>query len=358
MLKPSRLPELTESIISDIANTEFPEGEVLSVVLGGGTPALLEESQLNALIGEIRRKSELYWNENTILSFETTPQLITKERMSYFKKAGFNRVSVGIQSFHREELRLLGRSYDKQTIEQNFKRLRECGFHDVNLDLLIGFPGQSFRNVKDSIEEAVRLKPEYISINLFYSNYDGGARFVTHCKNRGLKPIEFDDKQELYLKSCELLEHLGYIQVTNTLFTLPNINFQYELDVISNLVPILGFGPGSFGLWDDGIRYTSHDMQAYLKNPQATYDTSNRIKYAFTIIWGILNTHGKCDNTMTKNLMGITLKEILEQHNDLNDMLSLLVNKELGYFYEQGFRIRHEKKREAIVLMHEYKNNR
>lgn len=158
-----------EKLIDDYLRTLFIEAAACPVekcdtlYVGGGTPSLLSLHQLEMLCKGINTHFSAIksFEEST---FEANPESLTKEKILLLQHAGFNRFSVGLQSFHDEELKTLGRVHDVATFLRVWKNLRNCGVQNINVDLIAGVPGQTLASFLSGLEKLVALSPEHISV--------------------------------------------------------------------------------------------------------------------------------------------------------------------------------------------------
>lgn len=130
---------------------------------GGGTPSVLSCAQLKKLVriietnfGPVSR-----FEESTC---EANPESLTAEKIAVLKEAGFNRLSIGLQSFNDAELRTLGRVHDAATFLRAYEAARAGGFGNINVDLIAGLPGQTLESFLQSLQRLVELEPEHLSV--------------------------------------------------------------------------------------------------------------------------------------------------------------------------------------------------
>ena len=138
--------------------------DIQSIYFGGGTPSRLSRELLSSLVGWIKTlvpsSLEIQW------AIEVNPEDISQPHAYEMRKLGFSRVSVGVQSFQTEALYQLGRNHHPQQSRNAIKYLRQAGFEDINLDLMIAYPGQTLDSLKKDLEEFVSWDPTHISIYL------------------------------------------------------------------------------------------------------------------------------------------------------------------------------------------------
>lgn len=134
-----------------------------TLYVGGGTPSLLTLSQLEKLVTLITKNFSPIssFSEST---FEANPESLTREKISFLSQAGFNRFSVGLQSFHEDELKMLGRVHTVADFVHAFETLRAHGVKNINVDLIAGLPGQTLERFLQSLEKLAELTPEHISV--------------------------------------------------------------------------------------------------------------------------------------------------------------------------------------------------
>jgi oxygen-independent coproporphyrinogen-3 oxidase len=138
------------------------EGTVLDTVyLGGGTPSALGADELERLVGVLR--ANFRWRGDAEVTCEANPDDVDLEKARRLKDLGVNRVSLGAQSFHDGTLARLNRTHRAADIERSFGALRGAGFRNVNLDLILSLPGETWKEARVSLENLARLDPEHVS---------------------------------------------------------------------------------------------------------------------------------------------------------------------------------------------------
>ena len=134
-----------------------------TLYVGGGTPSLLSVTQIKKLAGII---SSFFgpiknFEEST---FEANPESLTEEKLAVLKEAGFNRLSMGLQSFNDNELKMLGRVHTAAQFLEAYENARKAGFTNINVDLIAGLPNQKLEDFLDSLKHLFALSPEHISV--------------------------------------------------------------------------------------------------------------------------------------------------------------------------------------------------
>lgn len=140
----------------------FADRSLGFVYFGGGTPSLLDETSLRSLLTS---SAELFsWRSAEEVTFECAPRSATATKLSILRDAGVTRLSLGVQTLDDDVLRLNRRVHLRNDVERAYERIRRVGFRVVNLDLIVGLPGESGASVDRSLEDVIAMSPESITI--------------------------------------------------------------------------------------------------------------------------------------------------------------------------------------------------
>lgn len=137
--------------------------ECNTLYVGGGTPSLLAEHQLREL-GKIIRQNFCPITNFTESTFEANPESLTLQKAILLREMGFNRLSMGLQSFNNAELKILGRIHNADQFLQAYQAARDAGFQNINVDLMAGLPTQTLDSFLGSLQQLIKLHPEHISV--------------------------------------------------------------------------------------------------------------------------------------------------------------------------------------------------
>lgn len=150
----------TQALLKDIEAQE--RASIETIFWGGGTPSLLPLDKLTSVVNALRRQFDLSGcKEHTI---EVNPGTITEEKLQGYLERGIDRLSMGAQSFHPRHLELVGRIHQPNDIVSCFETARRVGFENVSLDLIYGFPEQTVEQWKETLEAALSLAPDHLSV--------------------------------------------------------------------------------------------------------------------------------------------------------------------------------------------------
>ncbi len=158
-----RRPALIEAIAKEIVlQKNYLEGEAIQTIyFGGGTPSLLNTNELHKLLDSIRSTQKVI--DNPEITLEANPDDLTPSKLKEFSALGINRLSIGIQSFHSDLLKLLNRNHDGATALRSFQYAREAGFKNISIDLIYAIPTESDSLWMEDIRQALILQPDHIS---------------------------------------------------------------------------------------------------------------------------------------------------------------------------------------------------
>ena len=239
------------------------EPVVDTVYFGGGTPSLLDPRALAQIIEVIRTSFPTLFEEVTL---EADPETITSEKAAAWRETGFNRISMGVQSFHDAELRAAGRMHRREDVFRATEILRAAGFGNLSFDLIAGLPHQSARSWEASVEELLRLRPEHVSV--YMMEIDEGSRLGLEVLQGGArysaKELPSDDATaEFYEQACRRLADAGYVHYEISNWGLPGFESRHNLKYWRR-EPYFGFGAGAHSFNGSQRWANAHDPAGYV----------------------------------------------------------------------------------------------
>lgn len=182
--------------------------ELLSVYFGGGTPTVLPAAVLAETLAFIRRTFVL--SADAEITVECNPATADLAYLQELRAAGFNRISLGAQSFQDAELRRLGRAHDAAAIEKAVLDARAAGFDNLSLDLMYALPGQSMADLQYNLQAALRLAPEHIS--LYSLQLDNDSPWGRQYAKGLLAAADEDLEADMLIYAWQKLREQGYAQ--------------------------------------------------------------------------------------------------------------------------------------------------
>lgn len=233
-----------------------------TVYVGGGTPSLLDPAGLARMLDAVRASFVTALVEVTL---EADPETISGEKAGAWRSAGFNRISLGAQSFHDKELKAAGRMHHASDIAQADRFLREAGFANLSYDLIIGLPHQTADSWKESVQQLLELAPEHISIYML--EVDEGSRLgreiLAGGPRYGAGTVGSDDElADSYDRAREWLATAGYRHYEISNWAKAGYESRHNLKYWHR-EPYLGFGAGAHSFNGRERWAHAHDPAAY-----------------------------------------------------------------------------------------------
>jgi oxygen-independent coproporphyrinogen-3 oxidase len=197
-----------DALVADIRGFADRDVEADTIFFGGGTPSLLEPSELGRIIDACRYTFTV--SSDAEITLEANPESSSSAALDGFRTAGANRLSFGVQSFRDEELRRLGRLHSSQTARDAVQRARAAGFDNISLDLMMWLPGQSVAEWLASVDALVDQQPDHASLYLLeiYPN----APLRDEMARGGWSVAPDDDAAAMYLEGLARLDRAGFEQ--------------------------------------------------------------------------------------------------------------------------------------------------
>ena len=263
-----------DRVCSDIANVERDaadmggkfEREVDSIYLGGGTPTVLQPTQLQRLFDAVRGQFSV--RPDAEVTVECAPGTLSSRLLEALQRCGVNRVSLGVQSFVDREAAAVGRLHKHATVLEDIAHLRAAGISNINIDLIAGLPHQSAESWQESLQQVIASDVPHASVYMLEVDDDsrlgreliaGGTRYHAHF-------VPDDDATaDFYLSACEMLSAAGISQYEISNFSRPGFQSRHNLKYWTRL-PYLGFGVDAHSmlvaarLASDAVRLATADV--------------------------------------------------------------------------------------------------
>ncbi len=243
---------------------EHPAGEADSIYFGGGTPSLVPVEHIEEILGTCRKCFPI--SGDCEISLESNPGTLSPEKAAAYRDLGITRVSIGAQSFDAGELAAIGRDHSGEQIDDSVRLLRGAGIDNLNLDLMLGLPGQAEDSWTADLGRTGALAPSHVSVYML--DLDSGSPLYYHVAKGSCTLPEDDRVSDWYLQARLYLCERGYQQYEISNFALRGYECRHNLKYWLRR-PVLGFGVGSHS-YDGTSRYASYSsMSAYLEAVEA-----------------------------------------------------------------------------------------
>lgn len=290
---------------------------VESIYFGGGTPSLLTPQQVTDILTAIRRDFTVA--ADVEVSLEANPGTVTREILSGYRSAGVNRLSLGLQSCDRKQLRTLGRLHTREEGFEAITWAREAGFDNLSLDLMFALPGQSIPDLEEEISTFLGFQPEHLSC------YGLTAEPQTPFHKQVLNKELVLPDEELYAEAFLLLHNRlktdGYLHYEIANYAREGATCRHNFNYWQR-GPYLGIGAGAHSFFSDGwgSRWQNPpDLQRYRQmttahqNPMECLETFSRNSALHETVYLALRTHRGIDNTELVQNFGNRLEELFPE---------------------------------------------
>jgi oxygen-independent coproporphyrinogen-3 oxidase len=224
-----------------------------TLYIGGGTPTVLEDTQLISLFEKVF--DHFTFSDNTEITVEANPDDITPEKLSLLKSLGVNRISIGVQSFKNEELKFLQRRHSREGTKEALRCVKEAGFSNFSIDLIYGLPGQTNEGWISTLEEALTFHPTHMSC--YQLTIEQRTPFGKMLKKGNLDCCDEETEKDFFLCTSQALEENGFVH-----YEISNFARSDEFRSRHNCkywqhIPYLGLGPGAHSFLN-GQRWWNH----------------------------------------------------------------------------------------------------
>jgi len=244
LLKDGRVDRLLAALETEAARrgreSPWPEAVFNTIFLGGGTPTCLTDRQLDRVFRMIHDSFRI--DPGAEVTLEANPETVRVAKLRRLRDLGVNRLSIGVQSFSDEILRRLGRRHTADQAARAVVLAREAGFENVNFDLMFGVPGQAAPDWADTLERAVSLDPEHVSV--YGLTIEPGTEFA-RMEEEGVLDLPDEARQvACYNQALDLLSAAGYRHYEVSNLSKPGFACRHNLSCW-NGGDYLGLGPSA-----------------------------------------------------------------------------------------------------------------
>jgi oxygen-independent coproporphyrinogen-3 oxidase len=234
-----------------------------TIFIGGGTPTALSVTQLERLFTGLQRHLDL--SRAAEFTIEMNPATVTARKAELLRSHGVNRVSMGVQSWDPDLLKVLGRVHDAEQVRRSFAILRAAGYDNLNLDLIYGVPGQTLAQWEDSLRQTITLEPDHISA--YCLTYEEDTEYFERLQ-RGEFRENTDQDAGFFERGVEVLSSAGYAQYEISNYARPGRACRHNLAYWEG-ADYLGLGPSAWSTVGERRWQNVPDTAGYVRALQA-----------------------------------------------------------------------------------------
>jgi oxygen-independent coproporphyrinogen-3 oxidase len=295
------------ALTKEIENLPVKEA-IDTIYFGGGTPSLLSSNQLEKILNAVHGKFSV--DSNSEITMEMNPATVMPETLQEYKTLGVNRASFGAQTFDDLELKRLGRKHTAQDVRETIELLRNADFSNVSFDLIAGLPRQTLKDWERNLDEALKLKPEHLSLYLL--EIHEATPLAEQIRSKRQPMPDADLSAEMYELMLEKVSEKGYEQYEISNFTLPGFSSRHNSKYWT-LDAVFGFGcsahsfDGQKKRWSNE-RDTLKYVEAIEKNLSSVVEETEIEAKSEYVFLGLRLSKG-IDLDEYKNKFGVDLTE-------------------------------------------------
>jgi oxygen-independent coproporphyrinogen-3 oxidase len=251
----------------------YPKYEYDTVYFGGGTPSLLDPSEIKEILNILEIK------EGAEVTLEVNPKSVDFVKLKEFKNAGINRLSIGVQSFDPHYLKLIGRLHTDIEAVEIYEDARRAGFENISLDLMFSLPGQCIEDVRKDLVKITKLRPEHISI--YSLIWEEGTPLYRKLLKEEVKETENEVEADMYELIIGFLKKEGYIHYEVSNFALPEKEARHNSKYWENK-EYVGVGLGASGYignqrYKNAVKF--EDYYGKIRNNEMPVESKEEISF-------------------------------------------------------------------------------
>lgn len=235
--------------------------EVTTIYIGGGTPSFIEACYIENIINTIKTNYKL--NKNLEITIEMNPGTVDREKIKRYKEAGINRISIGLQTTNDNLLKQIGRIHTYEEFTNCYELAKEVGFNNINVDLMLGLPNQTLENLKESLEEIIKLNPNHIS--LYSLILEENTKLEKMVNEKILSLPSEDLERKMYWETKKILEINGYNHYEISNFAKKGYESKHNLNCWGQK-EYLGFGVAAHSYINKKRYCNTNSIEEYIKN--------------------------------------------------------------------------------------------
>lgn len=249
--------EYTDALVNEISirGKEMGCPEIDTVYVGGGTPSVLDISQMRDIMHAVNKSFRV--KEGAEITIEANPATLGRKdgvmlaKLQAYRFMGFNRLSMGVQAMDNDRLHYMGRIHTAENVARDMELIRRKGFDNVNLDLMFSVPGETTDDALSDLEKILELRPEHISC--YSLQIEEGTPFGEMAEAGELTEVPDEEDRRTYHEICRVLKEAGYEHYEISNFAKPGYRSRHN-SLYWDMSDYIGLGLGASG-FIKGVRY-------------------------------------------------------------------------------------------------------
>lgn len=263
--KNEKQEQYIKAIKKEIDTYEFEKYNVTTIYIGGGTPSYIESKYIVGLIEKL--KSKLTNNETKFdkmeITIEVNPGTVTKQKLQDFKSCGINRLSIGLQTTNNNLLKQIGRIHTYEEFLETYNWAKEVGFENINVDLMLGLPNQTIKDLKNSLKKVIRLGATHISV--YSLIVEEGTVISKLLDEEKIELPSEETEREMYWYVKNTLELNGYKHYEISNFAKENKYSKHNMNCWKQ-EEYIGLGVAAHSYLNDTRFSNANNIEDYINN--------------------------------------------------------------------------------------------
>ncbi len=243
---------------------EYREYLVDTIFIGGGTPSAVDAEWIGKLLSVVYR--DFHVSDKAEITMEVNPGTVEADRLKQYKKAGVNRLSIGLQSADNEELKRIGRIHSWEDFERTYRLVRQAGFVNVNVDVMSALPGQNVDSYRSTLQKILALNPQPEHISAYSLIVEEGTPFYRMQEEGKLSLPDEDEERLMYEQTERILAQAGYERYEISNYAKKGYECRHNFGYWRR-TDYVGFGIGAASLVRETRFQNEDSLSKYLDDP-------------------------------------------------------------------------------------------
>ena len=257
--KDNLIEDYVQAVKAEIQSQNI-KPEITTIYIGGGTPSYIDSKYIIEILEKIKEKNV---SSNAEITIEVNPGTVTKEKLEDYIKSGINRISIGLQTTNDELLKQIGRIHNFTQFLETYKLAKKVGFKNINVDLMLGLPNQRIKDLKESLEQIIKLKPKHISV--YSLIVEDGTPIANKIEKGEMQLPDEELERNMYWFVKNTLELNGFIHYEISNFAKKGYEAKHNLNCW-NQKEYIGIGASAHS-YRDITRYSNtENIEEYIEN--------------------------------------------------------------------------------------------
>ena len=253
---------------------EYQAYKVVSVFIGGGTPSVVEKEQIAGLLDHVHRLYDV--SPDAEVTIEVNPGTVDLEKLTVYRQAGINRLSIGLQTANDAELQAIGRIHTWQQFLDTYRAAAAAGFTNINVDLMSALPGQTLESYRSSVQKVLALRPAPTHISAYSLILEEGTRLYEAVeKGSVVLPGEETDRL-MYEETDRLLSEAGFMRYEISNYAKAGYECRHNCGYWTR-TEYAGFGIGAASLISNVRFSNAADIREYIAHPLCVRGEEERL---------------------------------------------------------------------------------